>query len=50
VSNEPQAQKIFWSHPMELLVNEAQVEAHFGSFRDCISVGLFGDSVSVSAR
>jgi hypothetical protein len=50
VSNVPQAQKIFWTHLMELLVKEAQVEARFGSFRDCISVDSFGDSVSVGAR
>jgi hypothetical protein len=35
---------------MELLVDEAQAEAHFGSFGDCVSVGSFGDSVSVGAR
>jgi hypothetical protein len=40
-SNIPQAQKSFWTHPMELLGDEAQVESH---------VGPFGDSVSVGAR
>jgi hypothetical protein len=35
---------------MELLVDEAQVEACFGSFGDCVGVSLFGASVTVSAR
>jgi hypothetical protein len=26
--------KSFWMHPMVLQVNEAQVKAHFGPFRD----------------
>jgi hypothetical protein len=50
VSNVPQAQKSFWTHPLELLVDKAQVEARFGSFGDCNNVGSFGDSVSVSVR
>jgi hypothetical protein len=50
VSNVPQDRKSFWTHPLELLVDEAQVEACFGSFGDCVSVGSFGDSVSVSVR
>jgi hypothetical protein len=35
---------------MELLVDEAQVEARFGSIGDCDNVSSFGDSVSVSVR
>jgi hypothetical protein len=34
VSNVPQAQKSFWTHPMVLLGYEAQLEARFGLFRD----------------
>jgi hypothetical protein len=34
VLNIPQAQKSFWTHPMELLGDEAQVEARFSSFGD----------------
>jgi hypothetical protein len=26
--------ELFWMHPMELQDDEAQVEAHFGPFRD----------------
>jgi hypothetical protein len=32
--NVPLAQKWFWTHLMELLSLEAQVEAYFGPFRD----------------
>ena len=39
--NVPYAQKSFWTHPIVLLGDEAQVESCFG---------LFGDSVSISAR
>jgi hypothetical protein len=39
--NIPQAKKLFWMHPMELLDEEAQVEARFG---------LFGDSANLDAR
>jgi hypothetical protein len=35
---------------MELLVDEAQVKAHFGLFGHCASVVPFRDRVSVSAR
>ena len=35
------AQKLFWTHQMVLLVDEAQVEARFG---------LFGDSANVDSR
>jgi hypothetical protein len=34
VSNVPQAQKLFWTHPMVLLGDESQVEARFGAFGD----------------
>jgi hypothetical protein len=30
--NVPSAQKSFWTHPMVLLVDEVQVDAHFGPF------------------
>ena len=35
------SRKSFWTHPMELLCDEAQVESHFGPF---------GVSVSISER
>ena len=35
VPNVPQAQKSFWMQLMELLDDEAQVEARFGPFGDC---------------
>jgi hypothetical protein len=31
-------QKSFWMHPMVLLGDEAQVEAHFGPFRDSVNL------------
>ena len=34
VPNVPLAQKSFWTHPMVLLGDEAQVEARFGTFGD----------------
>jgi hypothetical protein len=34
VANVPLAQKSFWTHPMVFLGDKAQVEAHFGPFRD----------------
>ena len=37
----PSAQKSFWSHPMVLLGDEAQVKARFS---------LFGDSANLDAR
>jgi hypothetical protein len=40
VPNIPQAQKLFWTHSMVLLDDEALVEAHFG---------LFGDSARLDA-
>ena len=39
--NIPQAQNSFWTHPMELLGDEAQVESCFDPF---------GDSVTIRAR
>jgi hypothetical protein len=39
--NIPQAQKSFWTHPMELLGDMGHVESRFSPF---------GHSVSVSAR
>jgi hypothetical protein len=30
----PYTEKLFWTHPMVLLGDEAQVEARFGPFRD----------------
>jgi hypothetical protein len=33
-ANVPQAKKLFWMHPKELVDDEAQVEAHFGLFGD----------------
>jgi hypothetical protein len=38
VLNVPQAQKSFWTHPMVLLGDEAQLDARFG---------LFGDSANL---
>jgi hypothetical protein len=35
VPNVPYAQESFWMHPMVLLGDEAQAEAHFGLFGDC---------------
>jgi hypothetical protein len=39
--NVPMAQKSFWTHPIVLLGDEAQVEAHFGPF---------GGSANLDAR
>jgi hypothetical protein len=38
VPNIPEARQSFWTHPIEILGDEAQVEAHFG---------LFGDSANL---
>jgi hypothetical protein len=35
LANVPEAKKLFWMHPMELLHDEAQVEARFGPFAYC---------------
>jgi hypothetical protein len=32
--NVPYAQKSFWTHPLVVLGDEAQVEAHFGPLED----------------
>ena len=37
--NVPKAQKLVWTHPMELLVDTGHVESRFGSFGDGVSVG-----------
>jgi hypothetical protein len=39
--NVPQAQKLFWTHLIELLGDEAQVQARFSPF---------GDSANLDAR
>ena len=39
--NIPLAQKSFWTHPIEVLGDESQVDAHFSPF---------GDSANVDAR
>jgi hypothetical protein len=33
-ANLPLAQKSFWTNPMVHLIDEAQIEAHFGPFGD----------------
>jgi hypothetical protein len=38
-SSIPQAQKSFWTHPLELIDDVRHVESHFGMFGDSISVG-----------
>ena len=42
------AQKSFWTHQMVLLGDEAQVQAHFGLFRD--STSLMQDRCTVCAE
>jgi hypothetical protein len=39
VPNIPQAQKLFWTHPMELLGDVGLVESNFFLFGDSVSVG-----------
>jgi hypothetical protein len=39
VSNVPQSQKSFWTHPMELIGDVGHVESRFGPFGDSVSVG-----------
>jgi hypothetical protein len=41
VPTVPSDQKLFWTHPMVLQGDEAQVKAHFG---------LFGDSANLNTR
>jgi hypothetical protein len=38
VPNAPLAQQSFWTHPMELQGDMGQVECHFFSFGDSVSV------------
>jgi hypothetical protein len=40
VLNIPQAQKSFWTHPIEHLGDMGHVESHFGPFRDSVSIGV----------
>jgi hypothetical protein len=35
----PQAQKLFYTHPLELLEGVGHVESHFFPFGDSVSVG-----------
>jgi hypothetical protein len=37
--NRPQAQKSFWTHPIEHLGDVGLVESHFGPFRYSVSIG-----------
>jgi hypothetical protein len=37
--NIPQAQKLFWTHPIEHLGDVGHVQSHFGPFRDSVSIG-----------
>jgi hypothetical protein len=37
--NIPQAQKSFWTLPIEHLDDVGHVESHFGPFRDSVSIG-----------
>jgi hypothetical protein len=37
--NIPQAQKSFWTHPIEHLGAVGHVESHFGPFRDSVVIG-----------
>jgi hypothetical protein len=37
--NIPQAQKTFWTHPIEHLGDMGHVKSHFGPFRDSVSIG-----------
>jgi hypothetical protein len=37
--NIPQAQKSFWTDPIERLGDVGHVESHFGPFRDSVSIG-----------
>jgi hypothetical protein len=37
--NIPQAQKSFWTHPIEHLGDVGHVESHFGLLRDSVSIG-----------
>jgi hypothetical protein len=37
--NIPQAQKSFWTHPIEHLGDVGRLESHFSLFRDSVSIG-----------
>jgi hypothetical protein len=37
--NIPQAQKSFWTHPIEQLGDVGHVQSRFGQFRDSVSIG-----------
>ena len=37
--NVPSAQKLFWTHSMELPGDVGHVESCFGPFGDCVGVG-----------
>jgi hypothetical protein len=39
VPSVPQAQKSFWTHPIEHLADVGNVESHFDRFRDSVSIG-----------
>ena len=39
VSNVPRPWKSFWAHPMVLLANIGQEEAHFDPFGDSVILG-----------
>jgi hypothetical protein len=39
VPNEPQPQKSFWTHPMELQGDVGHVESRFVQFGDSVGVG-----------
>jgi hypothetical protein len=36
--NVPLAQKLFWTHPMELLGDVGRVESYFGPIGDVVSI------------
>jgi hypothetical protein len=38
--NIPQAQKSFWTHPIERLGDMGHVESHFSPFRESASIGV----------
>jgi hypothetical protein len=38
--NRPQAEKSFWTHPIEHLCDVGHVESHFGPFRDSVSISV----------
>jgi hypothetical protein len=37
--NIPQAQKSFWTHPIEHLGDQSHVESHFGPLGESLSIG-----------